>query len=74
MTLPDRCHPPCHVPRHRSPAVFACIAAISRVRPPGALEDRIQRLNRERPHSLRFAAPWGRSRFNRAGLQTASLS
>jgi hypothetical protein len=56
MTPPGRCHPPMSralAPCNRRTCVNR---ATSSVRPTGAGEARILKLNRERPHFRRFAA------------------
>jgi hypothetical protein len=66
MTPTGRCHPSLSrllAPVSRSIRVNR---ASSPVRLTGAHEDRIMRLNRERPHRRRFVEPRGRSRFNGA--------
>jgi hypothetical protein len=55
-------------PMSSRPAPYRCRIRVNRsdspARPTGADPDRGTRLNRERPHSRRFAAPRGHSRFN----------
>jgi hypothetical protein len=64
MTTPVRCHPSVSRPTAPLSRCIRRIAARFPVGPPGALEDRIERLNRERPRLRRIVAPRGRSRFN----------
>ena len=56
MTPPGRCHPPMSRPLAPCDRRTCVNRATSSVRPTGADDARIVRLNRERPHFKRFGA------------------